>query len=153
MLKLSDRSAATALAVAIVLLAGAALVPAAATVHGGQDPVTAGTPAAPSTPVPLRSGPVLFHESGCEHCHGANFAGTAKGPSLLTVGKRLKKEAVEHQIHDGGGEMPAFADALQPDEIQQLVQFLATKKKAPKGVVPYVAPPVAGPSTPSSPDQ
>ncbi len=85
-------------------------------------------------PSPL-SGATLFHEKGCEHCHGANFAGIPdKGPSLLTVGKRLKKDAIARQIHDGGQEMPSFGDVLQPDEISALVDMLHNKKKAPKEV-------------------
>jgi mono/diheme cytochrome c family protein len=107
------------------------------------------TPAAPAPPAPAGlqathlSGAALFHEKGCEHCHGANFAGvTDKGPSLLTVGKRLKKDAIAKQIRGGGQEMPAFGDALQPDEISSLVDMLAKKKKAPKGVhaVPMAKP-------------
>ncbi len=98
------------------------------------------------------AGSTLFHERGCEHCHGVDGVGTDKGPSLVTVGKRLKKDAIERQIHDGGGGMPAFGDALQPDEIQQLVQYLSAKKKAPKGYVaparPATAPPPASPDAP-----
>jgi ubiquinol-cytochrome c reductase cytochrome b subunit len=79
------------------------------------------------------SGAVLFHEKGCEHCHGVNGVGIpGKAPSLLTVGKRMKKDAIEKQIHDGGKNMPAFGDALQPDEITALVNMLAKQKKAPK---------------------
>jgi mono/diheme cytochrome c family protein len=98
------------------------------------------TSSVPAQPAPAglhatASGAALFHEKGCEHCHGANFAGIAdKGPSLLTVGRRLKKDAIAKQIHDGGRQMPAFGDALQPDEISALAEMLAKKKKAPKGV-------------------
>ena len=93
------------------------------------------------------SGPELFHEKGCEHCHGANGVGIAgKGPSLLTVGKRLKKDAIEKQIHDGGKNMPAFGDALQPDEITVLVNMLAKQKKAPK----HLPAPVPSPAQPNS---
>jgi mono/diheme cytochrome c family protein len=98
------------------------------------------TSAAPAQPAPAglhatASGATLFHEKGCEHCHGANFAGIAdKAPSLLTVGRRLKKGAIAKQIHDGGQEMPAFSDALQPEEITALVDMLAKKRKAPKGL-------------------
>ena len=87
----------------------------------------------------LPSGAVLFHEKGCEHCHGVNGVGIpGKAPSLLTVGKRLKKDAIEKQIHDGGKTMPAFGDALQPDEITALVNMLAKQKKAPKHLPPPV---------------
>jgi mono/diheme cytochrome c family protein len=97
---------------------------------------TAPTPAHPA-PAGLHasaSGAALFHEKGCEHCHGANFAGTDKAPSLLTVGKRLNKEAIAKQIRGGGKQMPAFGEALQPDEIAALADMLSKKKKAPKGV-------------------
>jgi mono/diheme cytochrome c family protein len=89
------------------------------------------------------SGPVLFHEKGCEHCHGVNGVGIpGKAPSLLTVGKRLKKDAIAKQIHDGGQNMPPFGDALQPDEITALVDMLAKQKKAPKRLPPPTPAPI-----------
>lgn len=82
----------------------------------------------------IAQGNALFHEKGCEYCHGVNGIGIqGKGPSLFTVGKRLKRDDIEKQIHDGGASMPAFGDSLQPDEIKALVDMLAKKKKAPKG--------------------
>lgn len=136
------RIPAATLPATVVLLLGAALAPA---LHAHQQ---ADAPPVPTTaPGPPRSGPVLFHEVGCEQCHGANLAGTPKGPSLLTVGKVLKKDAIRQQIHDGGGEMPPFADALQPDEIDRLVDYLATRKKASRGLppTPPQKPPTAAP--------
>jgi len=116
-----------ALGCALVLLAGLAVHPSLTLVH------------AAAADVP--SGAVLFHEKGCEHCHGANGVGiSGKAPSLLTVGKRLKKDAIAKQIHDGGQNMPPFGDALQPDEITALVDMLAKQKKAPKHL-PAAAPP------------
>ena len=92
--------------------------------------------------VDLPSGPALFHEKGCEHCHGVNGVGIqGKAPSLLTVGKRLKKDAIEKQIHDGGQNMPPFGDALQPDEITALVNMLAKQKKSPKHLPPSLPAP------------
>jgi mono/diheme cytochrome c family protein len=79
-----------------------------------------------------KAGATLFHEKGCEHCHGANGRGGELGPDLSTVGKRLSKQKIEHQIHEGGAAMPAFGDVLQPDEIKDLVDFLHAKRKAPK---------------------
>jgi mono/diheme cytochrome c family protein len=88
------------------------------------------------------SGAVLFNEKGCAHCHGVNGVGIpGKGPSLLTVGKRLKKDAIQRQIQDGGQNMPPFGDALQPDEITALVDMLSKQKKAPKHLPPPVSPP------------
>ena len=79
------------------------------------------------------AGATLFHEKGCEHCHGVNGRGGERGPDLSTVGKRLSREKIEHQIQHGGAAMPAFGDVLQPDEIKDLVDFLHAKRKAPKG--------------------
>ena len=78
------------------------------------------------------SGATLFHEKGCEHCHGVDGRGGDLGPDLSTVGKRLKMVQIEHQIRAGGAAMPAFGDVLQPDEIKNLVDFLHAKKRAPK---------------------
>jgi len=105
---------------ALALVVGSALELPLTSVHAGSDPIL--------------SGSVLFHEKGCEYCHGVNGIGVAdKGPSLLTVGKHLKKDAIAKQILEGGNGMPAFGDVLQPDEIKALVDMLAKKKKAPKG--------------------
>ena len=82
-----------------------------------------------------KSGATLFHERGCEHCHGVDGRGGELGPNLSTVGKRLSKQKIEHQIQDGGAAMPAFGDVLQPDEIKDLVDFLHAKRKAPKQTI------------------
>src|ERR1700733_13610246 len=79
-----------------------------------------------------KSGAALFHVKGCEHCHGVNGQGGKLGPDLSVVGKRMDKEKIEHQIHDGGAAMPAFGEVLQSDEIKDLVDFLHAKLKAPK---------------------
>jgi mono/diheme cytochrome c family protein len=83
-----------------------------------------------------KSGAMLFHEKGCEHCHGVDGRGGELGPDLSTVGKRLRREQIEHQIREGGAAMPAFGDVLQPDEIKDLVDYLRAKRKAPKKVAP-----------------
>jgi mono/diheme cytochrome c family protein len=88
-----------------------------------------------------KSGATLFHEKGCEHCHGVDGRGGELGPDLSTVGKRLNKQKIELQIRNGGAAMPAFGDVLQPDEIKALVDFLHAKRKAPKqAALPKVAP-------------
>ena len=116
-------SVAVVLGFALALFAGFAVQPSPIWVHASS--------------ADLPSGTVLFHEKGCEHCHGVNGVGIpGKAPSLLTVGKRLKKDAIAKQIHDGGQNMPPFGDALQPDEITALVDMLAKQKKAPKRLPP-----------------
>jgi mono/diheme cytochrome c family protein len=78
------------------------------------------------------AGAEIFKQNGCEHCHGADGIGTDRGPSLSTVGKRLKKDEIEHQIRNGGKQMPPFQDVLNDDQIRNLVDYLAHKKRAPK---------------------
>ena len=111
---------------ALALFAGLAVQPSPTMVHASVADVP--------------SGAVLFHEKGCEHCHGANGVGIpGKGPSLLTVGKRLKKDAIQKQIQNGGQTMPPFGPSLQPDEITTLVDMLSKQKKAPKHLPPPVS--------------
>jgi mono/diheme cytochrome c family protein len=80
-----------------------------------------------------QAGAVLFHEKGCEHCHGVDGVGTDRAPALSTVGKRRKKEQIVQQIARGGQGMPAYGPVLQPEEIKWLAEFLHAKRKAPKG--------------------
>lgn len=91
------------------------------------------TPAVHAASNRSKSGATLFHEKGCEHCHGVDGRGGELGPNLSVVGKRLNKAQIEHQIHYGGAAMPAFGEVLQQDEIKDLVDFLHAKRKAPKG--------------------
>ena len=79
-------------------------------------------------------GAEVFKQNGCEHCHGADGIGTDRGPSLMTVGKRLHKDQIQQQILDGGKQMPPFKDVLNDDQTRKLVDYLAHKKKAPKPV-------------------
>lgn len=76
------------------------------------------------------AGAALFHEKGCEYCHGVGATGTEKAPDLSTIGKRKKRDQIEHQIRSGGGGMPAFGTVLQPDEVKLLVEWLSSMRKA-----------------------
>jgi mono/diheme cytochrome c family protein len=78
------------------------------------------------------AGAALFHEKGCERCHGVDGVGAAKAPDLRTIGKRWKKSQIEHQIIYGGFEMPPFKDALEPNEVKELVAYLSAKRRLPK---------------------
>ncbi len=87
----------------------------------------------PSSKQQAAAGAALFQSSGCTHCHGDHAQGGEIGPTLADVGKRLKPEELQKQLRNGGAAMPAFGDVLTNDEIEQLVQFLRTKRgsKAP----------------------
>jgi mono/diheme cytochrome c family protein len=84
-------------------------------------------------------GAATFKSKGCEHCHGVDGIGTDRGPELSTIGKRWKSDRIERQIREGGGGMPPFGDALQPDEVKDLVDYLRAKRKASKAPIAPVA--------------
>ena len=90
-----------------------------------------GKPALASSKSERELGATVFHDKGCEHCHGVDGIGTDRGPSLSGVGRKLHPAQIETQIHDGGAQMPAFGDALSSDELKQLVAYLSAKKKKP----------------------
>jgi len=78
-----------------------------------------------ATPGPvITDGPTLFRERGCSHCHEIKGVGGDKGPNLSGVGRRMKKDAIERQIVQGGDTMPAFGQVLPSDEIAALVNYL-----------------------------
>jgi mono/diheme cytochrome c family protein len=74
-----------------------------------------------------RRGREAFATRGCAHCHGDHRQGTDRAPELLTVRKRLNRDAVETQIRDGGQMMPAFGKDLSPDELKDLVAYVRDK--------------------------
>lgn len=88
-----------------------------------------------------QAGAALFRDKGCAYCHGANTQGTAKGPSLIDVRKKLHAPEIIKQIEDGGQKMPSFSDSLSKDQVAQLVAYLRAKHRP-------VPPPV--PPTPVS---
>jgi mono/diheme cytochrome c family protein len=93
------------------------------------------------------AGAAVFHDKGCEHCHGVDGIGTDRGPDLSTVGKRWHKDRIAKQIVNGGGGMPPFGNILQPDEVKQLVDYLHAKRKAP--ITPTPNPRPAPPKPPA----
>lgn len=89
-----------------------------------QEPATAA--AGPKGPV---DGAAVFQTKGCIYCHGADAGGiVGKGPSLRNVGATRTSAELYRQIHDGGMEMPPFADALTEDELQGVVGYLSHMK-------------------------
>jgi mono/diheme cytochrome c family protein len=93
-------------------------------------------------------GAELFTTHGCAHCHGPAGVGGGKGPDLQLVRKRMSKDQITLQIHNGGLEMPAFGTSLTDPQIEDLVAYLRAKRKFVK--VPAKAHPA--PSTPTPGD-
>ncbi len=66
----------------------------------------------------------LFQEKGCSYCHMMGSVGGVKGPALDGVGRRRTKESIENQIRNGSMIMPAFGEALTPQEVDAIAEFL-----------------------------
>jgi ubiquinol-cytochrome c reductase cytochrome b subunit len=91
-----------------------------------------------ATSGPIFEGAQLFHERGCEFCHNIGGNGGERGPNLTYIGDRLTANDITIRIMNGGYNMPAFAGILKPQELDDLVAFLRSRKHAPAGVIPGV---------------
>ena len=69
-----------------------------------------------------------FASAGCDHCHTIRRNGGHRGPDLSGVGRRKSKTAIRNQILYGSKVMPAFGDALSPDQVNDLVAYLRSCK-------------------------
>lgn len=73
-------------------------------------------------------GAALFDDTGCRHCHTIGDKGGTKGPDLSSVGRQLTAEKIKKQIVEGGKQMPAFGESLQPSEVDDLIAYLRSLK-------------------------
>lgn len=85
-----------------------------------------------------RQGQVLFHDKGCEYCHTINGFGGIRGPDLSDVANHITRDDMVWRILNGGKNMPAFGGILHPDELNDLVAYLDTRRIRPG---PFVNPP------------
>jgi ubiquinol-cytochrome c reductase cytochrome b subunit len=87
-----------------------------------------------ATSGPVYRGAVLFHQKGCEYCHAVSGYGGHRGPDLTDVADRMTANEMTLRILNGRGNMPAFAAMLKPEEVEDLVAFLSTRKRRPESV-------------------
>lgn len=66
----------------------------------------------------------------CSQCHGPELKGNPKSnyPSLVNIGKKLDRSAINTLVNNGKGMMPGFS-FLKADEKQALTEFLLGMEK------------------------
>ena len=73
-----------------------------------------------------RTGAIVLQNKQCRNCHALDGVGGLRGPALDSVATSLTEDQIVRQVLQGGGNMPAYGNALNPSETKALVSFLMT---------------------------
>ena len=73
-----------------------------------------------------RQGALVFQVKQCHNCHALGGMGGQRGPALDAVAVNLTHGQLVRQVIQGGGNMPAYGNNLNPAETAALVAFLDT---------------------------
>jgi ubiquinol-cytochrome c reductase cytochrome b subunit len=73
-----------------------------------------------------RQGAIVLQNKQCRNCHALGGVGGQRGPALDAIATRMTEDQMIRQVLQGGGNMPAYGNALSPAETTALVAFLKT---------------------------
>jgi ubiquinol-cytochrome c reductase cytochrome b subunit len=73
-----------------------------------------------------RQGALVLQNKQCRNCHMLDDRGGQRGPTLDNIASRMTEDQIIRQVLQGGGNMPAYGNALSPSETKALVSFLRT---------------------------
>jgi ubiquinol-cytochrome c reductase cytochrome b subunit len=73
-----------------------------------------------------REGALVLQNKQCRDCHSMGGVGGLRGPALDSIAARMTEDQIIRQVLQGGGNMPAYGNALNPAETTALVRFLLT---------------------------
>jgi ubiquinol-cytochrome c reductase cytochrome b subunit len=73
-----------------------------------------------------REGALVLQNKQCRNCHMLDGVGGQRGPALDSIATRMTHDQMIRQVLQGGGNMPAYGNALSPSETTALVHFLGT---------------------------
>jgi ubiquinol-cytochrome c reductase cytochrome b subunit len=77
------------------------------------------------TPLEMQ-GAIVFQNKQCRNCHSIGGLGGLRGPALDNVAAQMTYDQIVRQVVQGGGNMPAYGNALNANETTALVGFLST---------------------------
>ena len=97
-----------------------------------------------------RQGALVLQDKQCRNCHSVGGSGGLRGPALDGIASRMTEDQIIRQVLQGGGNMPAYGNALNPSETTALVHFLTSLRAvnqlnaidASRNMVPNEAPPI-----------
>jgi ubiquinol-cytochrome c reductase cytochrome b subunit len=75
-----------------------------------------------------KHGADVYVGKSCFACHMIDGAGGRRGPDLSSVALRVPRDGLVQRILNGGGAMPSFAGSIAPQDLDDLVAFLETRK-------------------------
>ena len=76
-----------------------------------------------------RQGAIVLQNKQCRNCHELGGIGGQRGPALDGIANRMTEDQMIRQVLQGGGNMPAYGNALSPAETRALVAFLLTLRE------------------------
>jgi ubiquinol-cytochrome c reductase cytochrome b subunit len=76
-----------------------------------------------------RQGAIVFQNKQCRNCHAIGGNGGMRGPALDSIASQMTEDQIIRQVLQGGGNMPAYGNALNPAETTALVHFLLTLRE------------------------
>lgn len=82
-----------------------------------------------ATTGPVARGGRLFYEHACLNCHLIDGYGGRRGPDLTYVADRLTPNDILIRIVNGGGNMPGFGSTLRPQDLNDLLAFLESRRR------------------------
>jgi ubiquinol-cytochrome c reductase cytochrome b subunit len=71
-----------------------------------------------------RQGALVLQDKQCRNCHSIAGSGGQRGPALDAIASRMTEDQIIRQVLQGGGNMPAYGNALNPSETKALMRFL-----------------------------